>query len=112
MKANGVANLDVDEAKTIWKIHFAKQITLSETTLMLLYRKEDHTDYEIRQIKLLKEGEFSEKTLQKLVTKLSSDFEPYKPDKAIQLYLNQHTRQLGLEPPSFANPKDKQSSSE
>ncbi len=30
-------------------------------------------------MKLLKEGEFSEKTLQKLVTKLSSDFEPYKP---------------------------------
>jgi hypothetical protein len=45
MKANGVANLDADEAKTIWKTHFAKQITLSETTLMLLYRKEHLTDY-------------------------------------------------------------------
>jgi hypothetical protein len=111
MKANGVANLDADKAKTIWKIHIAKQIMLSETTLMLLFRKTHLTDYEIRQIKLLKQGELSEKTLQKLVTKLSSDFEPYKPDKAIQLYLNQHTRQLGLEPPSFANPKDKQSSS-
>ena len=53
---------------------FAKQITLSETTLMLLYRKEHLADYEIRQIKILKEGEFIEKTLQKLVTKLSSDF--------------------------------------
>ena len=67
MKANGVANLDVDEAKTIWKINFAKQIILSETTLMSLYRKEHLTDYEIRQIKLLKEGDFSEKALQKLV---------------------------------------------
>ncbi len=28
------------------------------------------------------------------------------------VYLNQHTRQLGLEPPSFANPKDKNNSSD
>ncbi len=48
---------------------------------------------EIKQLKLLNEGEFNEKTLQKLVTKLSSTL--YKPDKAIMLYLNQHTRQLG-----------------
>jgi hypothetical protein len=91
MKANGVANLDADEAKTIWKDHFAKQIMLSETTLMLLFRKEHLTDYEIRQVKLLKEGEFSKKTLQKLVTKLGSDFEPYKPDKAIQAALSKPT---------------------
>ncbi len=52
-----------------------------------------------------------EKTLQKLVTKLSSTFETYKPDKAIMQYLNQHTRQLGPEAPSFANPKEKQHSS-
>jgi hypothetical protein len=46
------------------------------------------------------------------VTKLSSSFEPYKPDKTIMVYLNQHTRQLGLDPPSFANPKDKNNSSD
>jgi hypothetical protein len=51
--------------------------------------------------------------LQKLVTKLSSNFEPYKPDKAAILqYLNNHTRQFGLEPPSFTNPKDKNNKSD
>ena len=58
------------------------------------------------------EGEFNEKILQKLVTKLNSTFESFKPDKAIMLYLNQHTRQLGLEPPSFASPKEKQHNSD
>jgi hypothetical protein len=51
------------------------------------------------------------KTLQKLVTKLSSTFEQYKPDRAIMQYLNQRTRQLGLEAPTFASPKDKQNDS-
>jgi hypothetical protein len=68
-------------------------------------------DADIQQIHRLNEGEFNEKTLQKLVTKLSSTFEPYKPDKAIMQYLSQHTRQLGLEAPSFASPKERQSSS-
>jgi hypothetical protein len=67
---------------------------------------------EIRQIRLLSEGEFDEKTLQKLVTKLGSNFEPFKPDKAVMQYLNQHTRQLGLDPPSFTHPKDKNNSSD
>jgi hypothetical protein len=49
---------------------------------------------------------------QKLITKLASSFEPYKPDKAVMQYLNQHTRQLGLDPPSFTNPKDKNNSSD
>jgi hypothetical protein len=104
--------LDDDDAKEVWKDRFVKQIILSEITQLLLFRKEHLTDYEIRQIKHLSVGDFREKTLQKLVTKLSSNFEPYKPDKAILLYLNQHTRQLGLEAPSFAYPKDKQSSSD
>ena len=39
-------------------------------------------------------------------------FEPYKPDKAIMLYLNQHTRQLGLEAPSFASSKERQKGSD
>ncbi len=66
----------------------------------------------MREIRHLPEGEFNEKTLQKLITKLSSNFEPYKPDKAILQYLNNHTRQLGLDPPSFANPKDKNNKSD
>ena len=66
---------------------------------------------EIQQLQHLNEGEFNEKTLQKLVTKLSSTFEQYKSAKAITQYLHQHTRQLGLEAPTFASPKEKQNNS-
>ena len=75
---------------------------------MLIFQSQHLRDAEIQRLKHLNEGEFDEKTLQKLVTKLSSTFEQYKPDKAIMLYLNQHTRQLGLEAPTFASPKEKQ----
>jgi hypothetical protein len=78
---------------------------------MLIFQPQHLTANEIRQLKDLNEGEFDEKTLQKLVTKLSSTCEPYKQDKAIMLYLNQHTRQLGLEAPSFASPKEKNNNS-
>jgi hypothetical protein len=43
---------------------------------------------------------------------LSSNFEPYKPDKAILQHLGNHARQLGLDPLSFANLKDKNSKSD
>ena len=103
--------LDDDDAKALWKAHFASQITLAEKTTMLVFQSQHLRQAEIQQLEHLSEGEFDEKTLQKLVTKLSSTFEPYKPDKAIMQYLNQHTRQLGLEAPSFASPKEKQNSS-
>ncbi len=81
--------------------------------MLFQFQQQHLTANEIREIRLLQEGEFNEKTLQKLATKLSSSFEPYKPDKAIMVYyLNQHTRQLGLDPPSFTNPKDKNNSSD
>ncbi len=112
LKAIGQDNLGVDEAKTIWKDHFVNQITLSEKSLMMLYKREHLVQNELTSIKRLTTGEFNEKTLQKLVTKLSSNFEPYKPDKAILQYLNNHARQLGLDPPSFANPKDKNNKSD
>jgi hypothetical protein len=101
--------LDDDEAKTLWKAHFANQITLAEKSIMLIFQSQHLTNAEIKHIPHLSEGEFNEKTLQKLVTKLSSTFEPYKPDKAIMQYLNRHTRQL--EAPSFASPKEKQNTS-
>ena len=94
--------------KALWKAHFASQITLAEKTTMLVFQSQHLRTADISKIKQLNEGEFDEKILQKLVTKLSSMFEPYKPDKTIMQYLNQHTRQLGLEPPSFASPKEKQ----
>ena len=78
---------------------------------MLIFQSQHLNNYEVTQLQLLTEGEFNERTLQKLVTKLSSTFEHYKPDKAIMQYLNQHARQLGLDRPSFASPKEKQNDS-
>jgi len=112
LKATAQQVLDQDDAKTIWKDHFVNQITLSEKSTMLLFQVHHLTVQEMDDIKRLPHGEFNEKTLQKLVTKLSSNFEPYKPDKAILQYLNQHSRQLGLDSPSFANPKDKNNNSD
>ncbi len=80
--------------------------------MMMLFQDTHLTRQEVFEIRLLPEGEFNERTLQKLITKLSSKFEPYKPDKAILQYLNNHARQLGLDPPSFANPKDKSHNSD
>ena len=111
LKATAQQELDDDEAQALWKAHFANQITLAEKSTMLIFQSQHLTNNEVRQLQLLTEGEFNERTLQKLVTKLSSTFEHYKPDKAIMQYLNQHTRQLGLDKPSFASPKEKQNDS-
>ena len=105
LKATAQQELDDDEAKALWKAHFANQITLAEKSVMLIFQSQHLKNNEVKQLQLLSEGEFNERTLQKLVTKLSSTFEPYKPDKAIMQHLNQHTRQLGLDKPSFASPK-------
>ena len=86
--------LDADEAKTIWKDHFVNQITLSETSMMMLFQVQHLTAQEVREIRRLPEGEFNEKTLQKLVTKLSSNFEPYKPDKAILQYCERYEHEI------------------
>ena len=42
----------------------------------------------------------------------AQNFEPCKPDNAILQCLNQHARQLGLDAPSFTNPKDKNNNSD
>jgi hypothetical protein len=112
LKATAQQVLGQDDAKMIWKDHFVNQIALSEKSTMLLFQVQHLTVQEMDEIKRLPDGEFNEKTLQKLVTKLSSNFEPYKPDKAILQYLNQHSRQLGLDSPSFTNPKDKNNNSD
>ncbi len=112
LKATAQQALDIEDAKMIWKDHFINQITLSEKSMMLLFQIQHLTPAEIDQIEHLPNGNFNERTLQKLVTKLSSNFEPYKPDKAILQYLNNRARQFGLDPPSFANPKDKNNNSD
>ena len=78
LKATAQQELDDDEAKALWKAHFANQITLAEKSTMLIFQQQHLKNDEIKQLKLLNEGEFNEKTLQKLVTKLSSTFDQYK----------------------------------
>jgi hypothetical protein len=72
LKAASQQTLDNENKKTLWKDHFVNQITLSEKLTMLIFQCQRLTDAEIQQIQYLNEAEFNEKTLQKLVTKLSS----------------------------------------
>jgi hypothetical protein len=72
LKAASQQTLDNEKLKTLWKDHFVNQITLSEKLTMLIFQCQRLTDAEIQQIQYLNEIEFNEKTLQKLVTKLSS----------------------------------------
>ena len=72
LKAASQQTLDNENLKTLWKDHFVNQITLSEKLTMLIFQCQRLTDAEIQQIQYLNEAEFNEKTLQKLVTKLSS----------------------------------------
>ena len=72
LKAASQQTLDNEKLKTLWKDHFVNQITLSEKLTMLIFQCQRLTDAEIQQIQYLNEAEFNEKTLQKLVTKLSS----------------------------------------
>jgi hypothetical protein len=72
LKETSQQTLDNEELKTLWKEHFFNQITLSKKSTMLIFQHQHLTDAEIRKIQYLNEAEFNEKTLQKLVTKLSS----------------------------------------
>ena len=72
LKAASQQTLDNEKLKTLWKDHFVNQTTLSEKLTMLIFQRQRLTDAEIQQIQYLNEAEFNEKTLQKLVTKLSS----------------------------------------
>ena len=72
LKAASQQTLDNEKLKTLCKDHVVNQITLSEKLTMLIFQRQRLTDAEIQQIQYLNEAEFNEKTLQKLVTKLSS----------------------------------------
>ncbi len=103
LKAKGVDTLDDDEAKnddlerpfrqTDASILDINDVDVWSTTLDC-QRDPTYQAPQRRWIKRLSEGEFKEKTLQKLVTKLSSNFEPYKQDKAVLLYLICHLSQI------------------
>jgi hypothetical protein len=96
------------ESKALWKLHFAKQITLAERGTCFKNRKQ-HLDYAMcKEIENLAEGVFNRVVLQNLVTKLATSFNSYKPDKQVMTYLHQHMRALQItEPLNFTNPKDR-----
>jgi hypothetical protein len=70
-KAHGIANvLQPDEIKKLWKLHFAKQIIMSEQQLMLSFKKDHLSNAELGKIAQLTEGIFDVAVMTKLLTKL------------------------------------------
>jgi hypothetical protein len=63
LKATGQQELDADEAKALWKAHFASQITLAEKSTMLIFQAQHLRQAEIQQLEHLSEGEFNEKNI-------------------------------------------------
>ena len=58
-KAYGTANtLQPDDIKKLWKLHFAKQINMSEQQLMLNFKKAHLSQTELTKISTLTEGLF------------------------------------------------------
>ena len=82
------------ESKALWKLHFAKQITLAERGTILMFQKQHLDDAMCKEIQNLAEGVFNRVVLQNLVTKLATSFDSYKPDKQVMTYLHQHMRAL------------------
>ena len=103
---------DIDEAeqKRVWKLHFARQITIAEQTTMITFKSTHLMISEMVELEYLMEGKFDEQVLQKLLTRLSNSFATYAPDKSVMDYLNQHSSSLHWEKKlDFRTPREKQS---
>ncbi len=73
----GGQDVDEDEQKRVWKLHFARQITVAEQTIIITFRSTHLTANEQRGIENLMDGKFDEQVLQKLFTRLSNSFPTY-----------------------------------
>ena len=103
-------DIDEDEQKRVWKLHFARQITIAEQTTIITFRSIHLEITEMREIEDLMNGKFDEQVLQKLVTRLNNSFPTYAPDKGVMDYLNQHSSSLQWEKKlDFRTPREKQS---
>lgn len=109
-KAVGVGNpLDADELKALWKEHFARQITVSEKTVMKTFQGMHLATQDIPKIKNLTDGKFDDTVLYRLLTALATSFESYNPDNTIMIYLKQHAQALRWEHKlDFRPPKEKE----
>jgi hypothetical protein len=80
-----------DDEKQVWKLHFARQITVAEQTTIITFISKHLEAPEMLEIAKLMEGVFDEHILQKLFTRLTSSFATYTPDKSVMDYLHQHS---------------------
>ena len=70
-KAVGVGNpLDADELKALWKEHFARQITVSEKTVMKTFQATHLSTQDIPKVKNLSDGKFDDTVLYRLLSAL------------------------------------------
>ena len=103
-------DLDANAQKRVWKLHFARQITIAEQTTIITFRSMHLETTEIRETEEMMDGKFDEQALQKLFTRLSNSFTTYAPDKGVMDYLNQHASSLHWEKKlDFRTPREKQS---
>ena len=101
-------DLSEDEQKRVWKLHFARQITIAEQTTIITFRSTHLEITEMREIENLMDGKFDEQVLQKLFTRLSNSFPTYAPDKSVMDYLNQHSSSLHWDKKlDFRTPREK-----
>ena len=109
-KAVGIGNpLDVDELKALWKEHFARQITVSEKTVIKTFQGIHLATQDIPKIKNLTDGKFDDTVLYRLLSALATSFESYNPDNTIMIYLKQHAQALRWEHKlDFRPPKEKE----
>ena len=103
-------DLSPDEERRVWKLHFARQITVAEQTTIITFTSKHLEATEMLEIAKLTEGTFDEHILQKLFTRLTSSFATYAPDKSVMDYLHQHSSSLQWEKKlDFRTPREKQS---
>ena len=102
-------NLNDDELKTLWKEHFARQITVNELTVMKTFQASHLNAGDVAKVATLSEGKFDDTVLYKLLTSLSTSFEPYNPDNTVMIYLKQHSQALRWEHKfDFRPPREKE----
>ncbi len=56
-------DLTKDDQKRVWKLHFARQITIAEQTSIIMFRSIHLEISEMREIENLMDGKFDEQVL-------------------------------------------------
>ncbi len=89
--------LNEDELKALWKEHFARQITVSERTVMKTFQSAHLNTQDVAKIAKLSDGKFDDTVLYRLLSVLTTSFESYNPDNTVMTYLKQHAQALRWE---------------